>query len=452
MASIQKKGDSFYVVYRHKEANGDSKQIWEKAKNFADAKRRRAEIENSINTGSYIPPSSQTVDEFFQDFVNIYGEQKWGLSAYKSNISLIRNYISPILGKMKIQDITKRVIDKFYRQLTQTKPVESHGRAPRTQYLTPTLIEKIAHLMASAMKQAVRWDILPNNPTEGALLPKVEYKKREIWTADIIRDALDKCEDHKLYLAMNLSFACSLRIGEALGLTWNNVHITQEDILNDEAWIFIDKELVRVSIEAINALGNKDILQIFPTSKKNATTRLVLKKPKTRSSERKIWLPKTLAYILQQWKQEQDKLKEILQDDFADYGLVITHNDGRPCENRNIESSFNKLKKKYNLPDVVFHSLRHSSTTYKLALSNGNIKDVQGDTGHATAQLVTDVYSHMLDESRKNNAIKFNAEFYSKPDLHVTASTEKPEISGQDLLRLLEESPELKARLKDLLQ
>lgn len=452
MASIQKKGDSFYVVYRHKEANGDSKQIWEKAKNFADAKRRRAEIENSINTGSYIPPSSQTVDEFFQDFVNIYGEQKWGLSTYKSNISLIRNYISPVLGKMKIQDITKRVIDKFYRQLTQTKPVESQGRAPRTQYLTPASIEKIAHLMASAMKQAVRWDILPNNPTEGALLPKVEYKKREIWTADIIRDALDKCEDHKLYLAMNLSFACSLRIGEALGLTWNNVHITQEDILNDEAWVYVDKELVRVSTEAINALGNKDILEIFPTSKKNATTRLVLKKPKTRSSERKIWLPKTLAYILHQWKQEQDKLKEMLQDDFTDYGLVITHNDGRPCENRNIESAFNKLKRKYNLPDVVFHSLRHSSTTYKLALSNGNIKDVQGDTGHATAQLVTDVYSHMLDESRKNNAIKFNAEFYSKPDLHVTAPTKKPEISGQDLLRLLEESPELKARLKDLLQ
>lgn len=452
MASIQKKGDSFYVVYRHKEANGDSKQIWEKAKNFADAKRRRAEIENSINTGSYIPPSSQTVDEFFQDFVNIYGEQKWGLSTYKSNISLIRNYISPVLGKMKIQDITKRVIDKFYRQLTQTKPVESQGRAPRTQYLTPASIEKIAHLMASAMKQAVRWDILPNNPTEGALLPKVEYKKREIWTADIIRDALDKCEDHKLYLAMNLSFACSLRIGEALGLTWNNVHITQEDILNDEAWIYVDKELVRVSTEAINALGNKDILEIFPTTKKNATTRLVLKKPKTRSSERKIWLPKTLAYILHQWKQEQDKLREMLQDDFTDYGLVITHNDGRPCENRNIESAFNKLKRKYNLPDVVFHSLRHSSTTYKLALSNGNIKDVQGDTGHATAQLVTDVYSHMLDESRKNNAIKFNAEFYSKPDLHVTAPTEKPEISGQDLLKLLEESPELKARLKDLLQ
>ena len=331
MASIQKKGNSFYVVYRHKQENGTYKQMGEKTKNFADAKRRKAEIENSINIGSYIPPSSQTVDEFLQDFVNIYGEQKWALSTYKSNTSLIRNYISPVLGQMKVQDITKRVIDKFYKQLSQTCPVESHGRAPRTKYLTPAMIEKIAHLMASAMKQAVRWDILPSNPTEGALLPKVEYKKRDIWTADIIRDALDKCEDHRLYLAMNLSFACSLRLGEALGLTWDNVHISEKDILNDEAWIYVDKQLTRVSVTAMDALANKDILTVFPTSKKNATTRLVLKEPKTTSSKRKIWLPKTLAHILLQWKQEQDKLKEILQDDFADYGLVITHNDGRPC-------------------------------------------------------------------------------------------------------------------------
>lgn len=452
MASIQKKGESFYVVYRHKQTNGTYKQIWEKTQNYADAKRRKAEIENSMNTGSYIPPSSQTVDEFLQDFVNIYGEQKWALSTYKSNTSLIRNYISPILGKMKIQDVTKRVIDKYYQQLSKTSPVVSRGRTPHTKYLTPAMIEKIAHLMASAMKQAVRWDILPSNPTEGALLPKVKYRKRDIWTADIIRDALDKCEDHRLYLAMNLSFACSLRLGEALGLTWDNVHISEKAILNDEAWIYVDKELTRVSVVAMNALANKDILTEFPTSKKNATTRLVLKKPKTASSERKIWLPKTLAHILLRWKQEQDKLREILQDDFLDYGLVITHNDGRPCENRNIETSFNKLKEKYNLPNVVFHSLRHSSTTYKLALSNGNIKDVQGDTGHATAQLVTDVYSHMLDESRKNNAIKFNAEFYSKPDLHVEIPNKKPEISATDLLRLLEESPELKEKLKDLLQ
>ncbi len=39
----------------------------------------------------------------------------------------------------------------------------------------------------------------------------------------------DQCTDSKLYIAMNLAFACSLRMGEILGLTWKNVHI--EDCL-----------------------------------------------------------------------------------------------------------------------------------------------------------------------------------------------------------------------------
>ena len=51
----------------------------------------------------------------------------------------------------------------------------------------------------------------------------------------MIRLALDKCTDSKLYVAMNLSFACSLRMGEILGLTWENVHISDEDIAADNA-------------------------------------------------------------------------------------------------------------------------------------------------------------------------------------------------------------------------
>ena len=71
------------------------------------------------------------------------------------------------------------------------------------------------------------------------ILPKTEYAKRDIWTADMIRLALDKCTDSKLYVAMNLSFACSLRMGEILGLTWENVHISDEDIAADNAYVYI---------------------------------------------------------------------------------------------------------------------------------------------------------------------------------------------------------------------
>ena len=49
-------------------------------------------------------------------------------------------------------------------------------------------------------------------------LPYCESKEREIWTATEIQHALEICEDQILYLCINLSFSCSLRIGELLAL------------------------------------------------------------------------------------------------------------------------------------------------------------------------------------------------------------------------------------------
>ena len=65
----------------------------------------------------------------------------------------------------------------------------------------------------------------------------------------MIRLALDKCTDSKLYVAMNLSFACSLRMGEILGLTWENVHISDEDIAADNAYAHILDEDRKVNAQ-----------------------------------------------------------------------------------------------------------------------------------------------------------------------------------------------------------
>ena len=50
---------------------------------------------------------------------------------------------------------------------------------------------------------------------------------------------------------------------------------------------------------------------------------------------------------------------------------VVALPNGRPCEDRIILKEFEKLREKAGLPKVVFHSLRHSSTTYKLKLNHG---------------------------------------------------------------------------------
>ena len=129
--------------------------------------------------------------------------------------------------------------------------------------------------------------------------------------------------------------------------------------------------------------------------------------------------------------------------------------NGRPCENRIIEKEFSLLKQKAGLPNVVFHSLRHSSTTYKLKLNHGDLKATQGDTGHAEIDMITKVYAHILDEDHKINAQKFESAFYANPDLRkVTPPQEQPPVQTVDLAALIEQlqkSPELASTLAALI-
>ena len=189
------------------------------------------------------------------------------------------------------------------------------------------------------------------------------------------------------------------------------------------------------------------------------TTKLVLKKPKTESSIRRVWIPRTLALILCDWREKQNKLKEIMGSDFADYNLVLALETGRPCEDRIILKQFDRLKKEAGLPDVVFHSLRHSSTTYKLKINHGNIKATQGDTGHAQSDMVTDLYAHILDEDRKLNAQRFEINFYANPNMQEVerkiskpASPQGTSLDLQQLFSQLQQNPEVLGQLAALLK
>ena len=66
------------------------------------------------------------------------------------------------------------------------------------------------------------------------------------------------------------------------------------------------------------------------------------------------------------------------------------------------------------LEKIVFHGLRHSSATYQLIESGGNIKAVQGNTGHATTGILMDTYAHTQDKPRLELAEKLEADFYSQ--------------------------------------
>lgn len=168
-------------------------------------------------------------------------------------------------------------------------------------------------------------------------------------------------------------------------------------------------------------------------------------------------MPKTVAELLVQYQKDQKELQEFLGDAYNNYNLVIALENGNPVESRIVRDRFQKLCEQNGYKQVVFHSLRHLSTGYKLKMTNGDVKSVQGDTGHAEAEMVTDVYSEIIDEDRRYNAQKMDKQFYStlNHDSEMRPQNEEvqPENNGlsdsdMELLQLLKSlTPEMKAML-----
>ena len=319
-----------------------------------------------------------------------------------------------------------------------------------------SVIEKVHAIIRSALNQAIRWDYLRGaNPALAVDIPRYKRNQRDAWDDQEARHALEVCEDNLLRLCMYLALGCSMRIGEILGLTWDCVHMEDRLINHDEANLQVNKELRRSNKQSIQDLKNHgrgdDIFFIFPEMKPSAcTTCLVLKTPKTESSVRDIYIPKTVVEALAAERRHQTQLKELLGSEYQDFNLVIAQDNGRPCEPRLIAKMFNDMIQKNNLRPVVFHSLRHSSTSLKLRISGGDIKAVQGDTGHAQANMVTDVYSHIMNDDRKRLAAKMDAQFFSVEEKEAASTTTDPAVTA--LIQLMKNSPELATPLLQMSQ
>lgn len=413
MASIIKRRKKFSVVYRYIDEQGNERQKWETFATMAEAKKRKLEVEFKQESNEFVAPTTKTVNDLLSEYMSIYGLNTWAISTYESRQALISNYIAPLIGDTLLDDVTPRMMDKFYRELLSVKSVGSKYAKPKNEFVSPHIVREIHKLLRNAFNQAVKWELMSRNPVEHATLPKEEHVPREIWTTDILFKALDACEDDDLLLAMNLAFSCTLRMGELLGLTWDCVDISQTSIDSGQAFIFVNKELQRVRRDALEALGEKGVIRKFPMAIRGMNTLLVLKEPKTKTSVRKIFLPRSVAEMLAGYKKAQDEIKALFGEEYTDYDLVFASTNGRPMEASKITRLFNDLIRKNDLPKVVFHSLRHTSITYKLKLNGGDMKSVQGDSGHAQLKMVADVYSHIIDDDRCLNAQRMEEAFYS---------------------------------------
>ena len=111
MASIVKRKKKYSVVYTYTDENGNKRQKWETFDTNAEAKKRKLQVEYEQEAGTFIPPSAKTVNDLLEEYMSIYGVNTWAMSTYESRKSLIANYIRPLIGDMKLEDVSPRIMD-----------------------------------------------------------------------------------------------------------------------------------------------------------------------------------------------------------------------------------------------------------------------------------------------------------------------------------------------------
>ena len=444
----RKKGQQFEISYR---CPGYEKPFYERFSSYEEANLRIAQIEYEKSLGVFQPPKPIpvsvraakkkhiTISDLMDEYVQVYGLNHWGDSFLSNSRHRIEHYIKPYLGNVAVKDLTTHDLDVFYDSLQDKPAVILKGHKKTDSTVSLSVIEKIHALLRSALNQAVIWEYTPNNPADRVTLPKYRPQTRTVWSSSEAQRALDCCSDPVLHIAMLLALGCSMRIGEILGLTWDCVDFSNESISDGTAHVLINKELKRCqkdSLADLSRRGRSKVIFTFPEWKQTtSTTSLVLKSPKTESSVRTVFLPKTVALALREVKETQDALKLLIGAEYSDYDLVIAHEDGRPYEERQIAAMLRTLIAEHDLTPVVFHSLRHCSVSLKLQIGGGNIKTGQSDTGHSPSRMVTDLYAHTHNEDRRRLTQKVDEDFFQKRQSEMKKAASDEAFHAYQLLQ-----------------
>ena len=123
----------------------------------------------------------------------------------------VRVHIGPVLGKCRLDGLSALRLQSFYGAKLDS------GLSPRT-------VRIIHATLFKALKQAVRWQLIPRNVAESADPPNADGKEIEPLDEGQARGLLKASEGDELEaLYVLLAVTTGMRSGELLGLKWEDV-------------------------------------------------------------------------------------------------------------------------------------------------------------------------------------------------------------------------------------
>lgn len=405
------------------------------------AEKALAAFVTEIEKGEYTKPCEYSFDELFEKWLNSHqGDKKLAVkteSRYREMYNLrIKDYFS----KYKLEKINAAVLDDFFINLRKEKRKDG-----REGFLSEQSIKHHYRLLSAVFSFAHRKQFVKSNPM--VFTEPVEVRQKQTVCFDemqvsTLMDALESVE-LKFKTIIHLAIASGCRLGELVGLTWDDINFEKNTIsvIRTAQYIsdFNKDEFLKkypnyhddlINQGTISVLSNKADTVKYLNNLLNRN--IVIKSPKTEKSSRIITISKSVIELLAQHQHEQ-KVKQvkaankwckgynwIFTDDFGNimhpytpskwfHSFIAKHNT-TIMNNDEIKVDD---KAKYLLKEVTFHGLRHTAASLLISMGK-DVVTVSKRLGHSNSGTTLKIYAHAFEKLDRDAADSLDGIFKKK--------------------------------------
>lgn len=344
-----------------------------------DAEVELAKFVTEVQNGLVIDGKSLKFSEFTEIWKRDYGSKELAPSTYKRYCRMLETRLLPYFGHFYINKIKPTDIMKFYDLLEKdtqlVRKKGNNGSKTRKPLSCKTILEH-HRLLRAMLHKAVYWQLVVSNPAERVQPPKARKPKRKSYDDEQTKILLENLEllsseDTKYKVAIILTVFTGVRLGELMGLEWQDV-----DFKNG-------------------------IISINRSSQYLSDMGVFTKVPKTESSIREIAIPEFIISLLEEYKLWYEEQKSVYGELWTNSDRLFVQADGKPMHPSTISKWFVKYVGQIGLPVINFHGLRHTNASLLVA-QNIDIAVISARLGHAQISTTLDFYVHpLLSHNRK---------------------------------------------------
>lgn len=306
-----------------------------------------------------------TVASWLTEWYDLYAQPNIRLSTANRYDLFINKYINPRIGKIKLNKLTSRDLQKLYKELIESGRVQPKGGKAG---LSSTTARGVHLMLHSALERARKEKLISFNPTEDCIAPKIQKKEMNILKPEDLGAYLQAAEKHDALPMFYLELVSGLRKGELVALRWDDLDITRKTIS-------VSRQLVR-----------------------NPNGEVALSRPKTETSVRQVSIPQEAVDLL---------IQERTKHPDSPY-MFPSPTTGEMYHPDSVVNIHKKILKDAGLPHLRFHDLRHTFAT--LALQNGiDVKTVSAMLGHYDAGFTLRTYTHATRQMQDEAAQKMGS-------------------------------------------